>query len=222
MERAAARLVGATIATPVGPVLAISSDIGLCALPFLEGFSLSPTPPARTDGDAPPQSALSAPQDDPRSDASGSARRRGRHRLDARLQRWFKTVEIVDDPCDATLARTREWLDAYFEGTPTQAAAPPLDLRGAAFEVNVWSALLDIPIGATTSYGAIARVLGSPNAARAVGLANGANPIPIIVPCHRVIGASGTLTGYGGGLERKAWLLAHEEKYWGRTPRLAF
>jgi methylated-DNA-[protein]-cysteine S-methyltransferase len=93
-------------------------------------------------------------------------------------------------------------------------------LRGAAFELKVWSALLGIPMGATTSYGAVARGLGVPGAARAVGLANGANPVPLIVPCHRVIGASGTLTGYGGGLERKAWLLAHEERYWGQRPRL--
>ena len=77
----------------------------------------------------------------------------------------------------------------------------------------MWSALRKIPAGTTTTYGAIALQIGSPGAARAVGLANGANPIPIIVPCHRVIGANGTLTGYGGGLNRKAWLLNHERAH---------
>jgi len=79
----------------------------------------------------------------------------------------------------------------------------------------VWQALREIPAGTTTSYGAIARKLGKPDAMRAVGLANGANPIAIVVPCHRVIGSDGSLTGYGGGLERKRWLLAHEARYAG-------
>ncbi len=83
-------------------------------------------------------------------------------------------------------------------------------MRGAPFEVRVWTALREIPPGTTTTYGTIAKRVQSPDASRAVGMANGANPIAIIVPCHRVIGSNGTLTGYGGGLEKKTWLLEHE------------
>jgi len=82
--------------------------------------------------------------------------------------------------------------------------------RGTDFQLRVWRALWDIPAGTTTSYGAIAEAIGKPTASRAVGAANGRNPISIVVPCHRVIGSNGTLTGYGGGLDRKAWLLNHE------------
>ena len=128
-------------------------------------------------------------------------------RLDARLRRWFAPFEI-EDGTNALTARTGEWLDRYFAGG--QSDDPPLDMRGAAFELKVWAALRQIPLGQTTSYGEIARQLGAPGASRAVGMANGANPIAIIVPCHRVIGSNGTLTGYGGGLERKKWLLDHE------------
>jgi methylated-DNA-[protein]-cysteine S-methyltransferase len=130
-------------------------------------------------------------------------------RLNARLRRWFPPHEIVDRETPA-IARTREWLTAYFSGTSAEIGGLPLDMRGAAFEKRVWIALRDIPPGATTSYGTIAQALGSAGASRAVGAANGANPIAIIVPCHRVIGASGSLTGYGGGLDRKTWLLDHE------------
>jgi methylated-DNA-[protein]-cysteine S-methyltransferase len=100
-------------------------------------------------------------------------------------------------------------LRAYFAGA-LRAFALPLAPAGTDFQKRVWSALAAIPFGETRSYGAIAREIGRPGAARAVGLANGSNPISIIVPCHRVIGADGTLTGYGGGLDRKRWLLAHE------------
>ncbi|HMA45123.1 MAG TPA: methylated-DNA--[protein]-cysteine S-methyltransferase, partial [Gemmatimonadales bacterium] len=86
----------------------------------------------------------------------------------------------------------------------------PLAAAGTPFQQRVWRALRQIPFGATESYAGLARRLGAPAAARAVGAANGQNPIPIIVPCHRVIGADGDLTGFGGGLERKRWLLAHE------------
>ena len=86
----------------------------------------------------------------------------------------------------------------------------PLSPSGTPFQLAVWRALRAIPSGETTSYGAIAEAIGRPTAVRAVGAANGRNPISIIVPCHRVIGANGTLTGYGGGLPRKAWLLNHE------------
>ena len=84
--------------------------------------------------------------------------------------------------------------------------------RGTDFQRTVWRALLDVPFGTTTTYGELARRIGSPRAPRAVGLANGHNPIGIIVPCHRIIGANGSLTGYGGGIERKRWLLAHEAR----------
>ena len=100
-------------------------------------------------------------------------------------------------------------LGEYFAGTRTTFDLP-LEARGSAFEHRVWDALRGIPYGTTTSYGALARRLGDIKATRAVGAANGKNPIPIIVPCHRVVGARGELTGFGGGLDRKRWLLEHE------------
>jgi methylated-DNA-[protein]-cysteine S-methyltransferase len=140
-------------------------------------------------------------------------------RLDARLRRWFPPHEIADRDTP-TIARVRAWLAGYFAGADTMSAGElALDMRGAPFERQVWSALRQIPPGETRSYGAIAAALGSPGASRAVGAANGANPIAIVVPCHRVIGASGTLTGYGGGLERKIWLLDHERRWRRGEPR---
>ena len=100
-------------------------------------------------------------------------------------------------------------MDEYFAGERTAFDAP-LAMHGSEFEQRVWSALQEIPYGETASYGEIARRVGRPSAARAVGMANGRNPIAVIVPCHRVIGADGTLTGYGGGLERKRLLLELE------------
>ena len=85
--------------------------------------------------------------------------------------------------------------------------------RGSAFEHRVWEALVDVPFGATASYGEIARVVGEPHAARAVGRANAVNPIALIVPCHRIIGSDGSLTGYGGGIKMKQALLAHEARF---------
>jgi methylated-DNA-[protein]-cysteine S-methyltransferase len=110
---------------------------------------------------------------------------------------------------DAAFDDARTQLAEYFAGTRTTFTLP-LHLIGSAFQRRVWSALREIPCGATTSYGAIAESIGAPGAARAVGLANGQNPVAIIVPCHRVIGADGSLTGYGGGLPTKRWLLEHE------------
>jgi len=101
-------------------------------------------------------------------------------------------------------------LEAYFAGDLHALEALPTQTNGTDFQQTVWRALRTIPAATTLSYGALAAQLGKPKAMRAVGLANGANPIGIVVPCHRVIGADGTLTGYGGGLERKRWLLAHE------------
>ena len=108
------------------------------------------------------------------------------------------------------LADTRKALKEYFTGKRTEFSGIPLDMRGTEFQRSVWSALLTIPFGQTRSYGDIARQIGNPKAVRAVGLANGQNPVPVIVPCHRVIGANGKLTGFGGGVETKQWLLAHE------------
>lgn len=133
-------------------------------------------------------------------------------RLNARLQRWFPPHDLVDRETPP-IARARGWLEAYFDGTAADIGDLPLDMRGASFEQRVWRALRAIPPGHTTSYGAIARALGSAGASRAVGAANGANPIAIIVPCHRVIGSTGSLTGYGGGLDRKTWLLDHERRW---------
>jgi methylated-DNA-[protein]-cysteine S-methyltransferase len=112
------------------------------------------------------------------------------------------------DP-EGVLERARTQLEEYFAGTRTTFDVP-LAPTGSAFELNVWALLRDIPAGETASYGEIARKLGDSTMARAVGRANGQNPLPIVVPCHRVIGANGSLVGFGGGLERKRWLLEHE------------
>ncbi len=110
----------------------------------------------------------------------------------------------------------RRQLDAYFRGELREFDLP-LATTGSRFQREVWQALLTIPYGATRTYGAIARQVGRPDRARAVGAANGRNPISIVIPCHRVIGAGGDLVGYGGGLPRKAWLLSLERT--GRPPR---
>jgi methylated-DNA-[protein]-cysteine S-methyltransferase len=133
-------------------------------------------------------------------------------RLERRLQRWFPAHEVVDER-SVTIGRTITWLERYFGGVSAAVGDLPLDMRGADFERRVWKRLLRIPPGETTSYGAIAKELDSVGASRAVGLANGANPIAIIVPCHRVIGSTGSLTGYGGGLDRKTWLIDHERRW---------
>lgn len=101
-------------------------------------------------------------------------------------------------------------LDAYFAGELAAIDGLPVATAGTPFQRAVWRALRHISCGTTLSYAALARAIGRPAAVRAVGLANGANPISIVLPCHRVIGADGSLTGYGGGLPRKRWLLAHE------------
>ena len=133
-------------------------------------------------------------------------------RLDARLDRWFRPYQI-EPGSNAVIAHVQTWLDRYFGGASAEINGLALELRGAAFERRVWDALLELPAGTTSTYGAIAKQLGSAAASRAVGLANGANPVAIIVPCHRVIGSNGTLTGYGGGLDKKRWLLDHERRW---------
>jgi len=101
-------------------------------------------------------------------------------------------------------------IEAYFEGDMAALDRLPVRTGGTEFQRLVWAALRLIPVGTTTTYGQLAARIGRPKASRAVGLANGANPVAVVVPCHRVVGADASLTGYGGGLERKAWLLAHE------------
>lgn len=107
-------------------------------------------------------------------------------------------------------------LAEYFDGTRTEFDLP-LALTGTPFQRTVWAALCEIPYGETVSYGELARRIGRPTTSRAVGLANGKNPVGIIIPCHRVVGSTGSLTGYGGGIERKQSLLAFENRISGRT-----
>jgi methylated-DNA-[protein]-cysteine S-methyltransferase len=126
-------------------------------------------------------------------------------------QRHFPAIPASVQRDDAALAPIVEQLRAYFTGELTDFELP-MTARGTEFQRRVWVALCDIPYGETISYGELARWVGNPKASRAVGLANGRNPIAIVIPCHRVIGADGSLTGYGGGLERKVWLLQHEAK----------
>ena len=112
----------------------------------------------------------------------------------------------------APFGAVRAQLERYFAG-PSTTFDLPLAPRGSAFDLGVWEQLRRIPYGATISYGDLARRIGDASAARAVGAANGRNPLPIVVPCHRVIGADGSLTGFGGGIATKKFLLEHEQKY---------
>ena len=116
---------------------------------------------------------------------------------------------------DAHFVEAFGQLHAYFAGELTEFDLP-LHLAGTRFQTKVWAALRAIPFGATTTYGALASRIGRPTASRAVGGANGANPLPILVPCHRVIGSDKSLTGFGGGIEIKRFLLAHEQRF---TPK---
>jgi len=122
-------------------------------------------------------------------------------------------------PGHRILKQTAAQLDEYFAGT-RRSFDIPLDLEGTRFQVAAWRALASIPFGGTTSYGQQAAALGIPTAARALGAANRANPVCIVLPCHRVIGADGSLTGYGGGLWRKQWLLDHERAHAGGRGQL--
>ena len=126
-----------------------------------------------------------------------------------RLLHWQFGVEEL--PYAFAPAEIRNPIEAYFEGEITAIDRVPVQTNGSPFQQQTWTALRRIPAGSTISYGELAARIGRPGASRAVGLANGSNPVAIVVPCHRVIGANGTLTGYGGGLDRKSWLLAHEQ-----------
>jgi O-6-methylguanine DNA methyltransferase len=126
-----------------------------------------------------------------------------------RTRRWLTFDRVAQESQVKPLQQAIQELRRYFAGEKI-AFSCPLDLRGTPFQISVWQALRDIPYGETRSYAEIAQTTGRPAAVRAVGAANGANPIAIIVPCHRVIGSNGTLTGYGGGLPTKSWLLSLE------------
>lgn len=128
-------------------------------------------------------------------------------RCEAWARRWMPGSVAACDP--RILAALSEQLTAYLEGTLWEFSTP-LDLRGTLFQMRVWGALLEIGYGEVRDYRSIAAAIGRPGAVRAVGRANGSNPVPIIVPCHRVIGSDGTLTGYGGGLDIKERLLRLE------------
>jgi methylated-DNA-[protein]-cysteine S-methyltransferase len=137
------------------------------------------------------------------------------HDFEARMRRLLR-VHYGEDERDFVVtsrkapAAIRQALAGYFAGDLTAIDDVPVATAGTPFQCEVWAALRRIRPGTTLSYGALARKLGRPKSVRAVGLANGANPIAIVVPCHRVIGANGNLTGYGGGIDRKRWLLTHE------------
>ena len=130
-----------------------------------------------------------------------------RPRMDRLLTRHYGPVGLTDGAVPPSVHRA---LTAYFDGDLTAIDGLPTQTNGTDFQKQVWAALRRLRPGETSSYGAMAATIGRPAAVRAMGLANGANPIAIIVPCHRVIGADGSLTGYGGGLHRKQWLLRHE------------
>ena len=126
------------------------------------------------------------------------------------LERWHGNLVLKAKK--NAFDRTRAMAD-YFDGDVHVLDTLPVASAGTDFQKLVWKTLRKIPAGETWSYGQLAKFIGDPNSTRAVGLAIGSNPIGIVVPCHRVIGANGTLTGYGGGLPRKKWLLAHEAKH---------
>ncbi|MEO7141958.1 MAG: methylated-DNA--[protein]-cysteine S-methyltransferase [Bryobacteraceae bacterium] len=130
------------------------------------------------------------------------------------LSRHYRATKIAMEPGGNRYGFTSA-LESYFAGDLECLQSLPVSTGGTVFQRSVWQALRSIPAGETTGYGSLAKRLGQPSAARAVGLANGANPVGIVVPCHRVIGANGSLTGYGGGLQRKQWLLDHERKHSG-------
>jgi methylated-DNA-[protein]-cysteine S-methyltransferase len=131
-------------------------------------------------------------------------------RLMQLLGRYYPGHVLVEGPAPVSIKRA---LQAYFAGKIDALTSVPTAATGTSFQREVWDALRAIPAGATMSYGQLAATLGRKGASRAVGAANGANPIPIVVPCHRVIGADGSLTGFGSGLPRKQWLLDHERRF---------
>lgn len=129
------------------------------------------------------------------------------HRMRELLRLHYGAVDLSDRPAPAAM---RMALSGYFEGDLGQLSSIAWRIAGTPFQQKVWTALAQIPAGTTMSYGALAAKIDTPKAIRAVGHANGSNPISVVLPCHRLIGADGSLVKYGGGLERKRWLLRHE------------
>jgi methylated-DNA-[protein]-cysteine S-methyltransferase len=148
-------------------------------------------------------------------DRDGNLRAAGWADYEHRLQRSLRhhcgengfRLEMHSNPHGLTSA-----IRSYFAGELKAIDSLPVKTAGTAFQRQVWRALREIPCGSTVSYGELAVRIGRPAAVRAVGLANGSNPVGVVVPCHRVIGSDGSLTGYGGGIERKRWLLDHEKQ----------
>lgn len=125
----------------------------------------------------------------------------------ASLARWYGELAVTTVPDPAGAATV---LEHYFAGELDALDTVDVEMNGTPFQKRVWAALREVKAGTTASYSQVAAAVGSPAAVRAVGAANGANPVAVVVPCHRIIGANGSLTGYGGGMERKQWLLRHE------------
>jgi len=133
-------------------------------------------------------------------------------RMATLLDRYYGKGRYTLEPAQNTQA-LREIMARYFAGDVTAIDEIPTEATGTAFQKSVWTELRNIPVGTSSSYGTLAKRSERPKAVRAVGLANGSNPIGLIAPCHRVIGSNGSLTGYGGGLPRKKWLLDHERMH---------
>jgi methylated-DNA-[protein]-cysteine S-methyltransferase len=129
------------------------------------------------------------------------------HRMRELLRLHYGAVDLREQAAPAAMKGA---LSDYFEGDLAQLSSIAWRIAGTSFQQKVWTALAQIPVGTTLSYGALAAKIDMPKAVRAVGHANGSNPISVVLPCHRLIGANGSLVKYGGGLERKRWLLAHE------------
>jgi len=142
------------------------------------------------------------------------------HLIGFQTESWTSRLQADWRRDDPHFAEAFRQLDAYFAGDLTQFSLP-LRFAGTAFQNKVWAALCDIPFAETISYGALASRIGKPTASRAVGGANGANPLPIVVPCHRVIGSDKSLTGFGGGIPIKKFLLAHERRVAQGSPEFA-
>ena len=175
-----------TLASPIGDLRLYAAPAGLRAILFPENRHLP-----RLEAGAPPSGARTSSSDS-RTPTSGG-----------------RTPSSATRTAAAHLDAAARQLDDYFAGR-RRSFDLALDGLGTPFQRIVWAALLRIPFAATWSYGQLAAAIGKPSASRAVGAANGRNPLPIVVPCHRVIGGDGALTGFGGGLPTKRWLLAHE------------
>lgn len=190
-----------SIPSPLGNLTAMASHKGLLTLAF------------ETDTSAYPYSKIFNRYPDSGTGDSGNHHRDGKSLSnkhfagDSGVKIVKKTNEILDI--------TRTWVKQYFSKKFIELNPPPLDLEATPFTLACWKALIKIPLGRLKTYGELAQKVGSPLASRAVGLALNQNPIGLIVPCHRVIGANGKLTGFRGGLERKEWLLKHEG-VWGK------